>query len=109
MTRPLTDNLAAADALRCFADLIAADARAAVVRRIEVTLHGRGPIERLFALEAALAALWPGGGCVLTFSPARASPPTLSLRALDHTGAEVVRAAYPVSEGRAKRAAAVDG
>jgi hypothetical protein len=79
------------------------------VRRIEVTLHGRSGLDRLFALEAALAALWPGGNYVLGLSPARTAAPTLGLRALDGAGSELVRAAYPLREDHAKRVAPAGG
>lgn len=72
------------------------------VERIEVTLSGRGPIERLFAVEAALVAHWPAD---LRRPPRDLVSSTgelarddeqsgLTLRALGAEGAVVLREVY---------------
>jgi hypothetical protein len=95
------DSSAVAAAARGFAEHLAADPRAASVGRIEVTVCGRGPIERLFAVEAALLEAWPAHllrpphEVVSSTGELRAAA-ALTLRALDGDGAEVLRRVYDV-------------
>jgi hypothetical protein len=93
------DNAAVAVAACRFADLIAANPKAEAVRRIEVTLTGRGPIERLFALEAALLDCWPDSAlrpaCDLVSSTGELGPSAaLTLRAFGQDGAEILRRTF---------------
>jgi hypothetical protein len=92
----LHHQTAVAAAARRFADLLAADPKGAGVRRIEVTLCGRGPIERLFDLEAALLAAWPSTAPRpahdLVSSTGEMGPSAgLTLRAFGQDGMEVLR------------------
>jgi len=100
MPSPSFDNDALAAAARQFAGLVAAQAPFGV-ERIEITLCGRGPIDRLFALEAALSMAWPKTlrqppydivSSTGEIGPSRG----LTLRAFDARGAEVLRRAYDV-------------
>jgi hypothetical protein len=93
------DHNAVAAAARHFADLLAADPQADEVRRIEVTLTGRGPIERLFALEAALLDAWPDTAPRpahdLVSSTGELGPSgALTLRAFGQDGAEMLRRTF---------------
>ena len=93
------DNAAVAAATRRFAELIAAIPKAEAVRRIEVTLTGRGPIERLFALEAALLDCWPDSAPRpahdLVSSTGELGPSAaLTLRAFGQDGAEMLRRTF---------------
>ncbi len=90
------DPSAVAQAARRFADILVADPGVDAVDHIEVTLCGGGPIDRLFAVEAALAAAWPGA----TRRPAQrlasstgehGANSRLVLRALGRDGAELLR------------------
>jgi len=118
--RSLFDNAAVASAARQFARQLDADAALAGVERIEVTLSGRGPIERLFAVEAQLLAQWPQG----LYRPAHdlvsdtgelaaaGQPSDLTLRAIGLDGVVVLRRVYDIGladGGRLKRAAKVHG
>ena len=96
------DSAALARAARDFAGRLDAERRLDSVERIEVTLNGRGPVERLFAVEAALVAHWPAS---LRRPPQEVVSSTgelsgedeqagLTLRALDPQGAVVLREVY---------------
>ena len=105
------DPFAAAAAARRFADLLAADPAHRAVQRIEVTLTGRGPIERLFALEAALLEAWPDTAPRpahdLVSSTGEMGPcAALILRAFGQDGAEVLRRNYDLDATETKRGAA---
>lgn len=99
------DNAAVAKATRAFARRLGADQALAGVERIEVTLNGRGPIERLFAVEATLLAAWPEGvrrpphDLVSSTGElaARDERTGLTLRAFDPEGAVVLREVYDVA------------
>ncbi|MDR3510586.1 MAG: hypothetical protein P4L73_03050 [Caulobacteraceae bacterium] len=116
MPNPLSfDNAAVASATRQFANRLGADRRFDSVERIEVTLSGRGPIERLFAVEAALLAHWPEGlrrpPHDLVSSTGELSPADeqagLTLRAFDPEGAVVLREVYDIgAAGKPLKAAA---
>ncbi len=100
MPSPNFDNDALAAATRQFAHLVAAETRAHV-ERIEITLCGRGPVDRLFALEAALSLAWPKNlrqpPYDLVASTGELGPSAgLTLRAFDAQGGEVLRRAYDV-------------
>jgi len=101
------DQTAVAAAARRFADLLAADPRIDSVRRVEVTLCGRGPIERLFAVEAALVAAWPSAvrrpAHDLVSSTGELGPSAaLTLRAIGPDGGEVLRGVYDLDPAKAK-------
>jgi hypothetical protein len=110
-SHPAFDPSAAAAAARRFADLLAADP-ARAIHRIEVTLTGRGPIERLFALEAALLDAWPDTAPRpahdLVSSTGEMGPcAALTLRAFGQDGAEVLRRNFDLDAAESKRGAAV--
>ena len=93
--------------MRRFADLLAVHPRLAAVGRIEVTLCGRGPVERLFAIEAALIAAWPSGlRCpahdLVADTGEMGAAAGLTLRALSPGGAELLRRVYAVEATKAK-------
>ena len=99
-SQPFDDEALAAAASQ-FARLLAADPAAREAERIEVTLCGRGPIERLFVLEAGLIAAWPKGlrrpPHDLVSSTGELGPSSgLILRALGADGAELFRRVYDV-------------
>jgi hypothetical protein len=101
------DNAAVAAAARQFAHLLDAETRLDGVERIEVTLSGRGSIDRLFALEAALIAQWPQGlrrpAHDLVCDTGELAPSdaqsALTLRALGLDGAVVLRRVYDIGLG----------
>jgi hypothetical protein len=116
--QPAFDNAAVADAARQFANLLGADRSLDGVERIEITLSGRGPIERLFAVEATLLAHWPEAlrrpAHDLVSSTGELAPSdeqaALTLRAIGLDGVVVLRRVYDVSlEGAKPRAASVHG
>jgi hypothetical protein len=96
------DPAAVAEAARRFSAALEVHPRARAIRRIEATLHGRGPVERLFAVEAVLASAWPralGGPSAVLVSSTEVvrEAETLILRALDACGAEVLRGGYALA------------
>jgi hypothetical protein len=108
------DHAAVAFAARQFTDLLGPERR---IERIEVTLSGRGPIERLFAVEAALLAQWPQAlsrpahdlvASTGELAPA-AEQAALTLRAFSPGGAVVLQRIYDVRpRGRALAGQACD-
>lgn len=99
--RPNAFDQNALDAVRSFAGRLAAHPRGSNASRIEITLCGRGPIERLFAVEAALLAGWPRDlrrpSQDLVSSTGELGPPAgLILRAIGEDGAEVLRRTYDI-------------
>jgi hypothetical protein len=105
------DADALAAAARQFARLLAADPAAREAARIEVVLCGRGPIERLFVLEAGLIAAWPKGlrrpPHDLVASTGELGPASgLTLRALGVGGVVLLRRVYDIE---AKPRAAANG
>jgi hypothetical protein len=106
------DPAALAAATRRFAHRLAADPRIGTVSRIEVTLCGRGSIERLFAVEAALVAAWPMGkrrpAHDLVSSTGEMGPSAaLTLRAIGLDGEEVMRGVYDPASARVRSGAMV--
>jgi hypothetical protein len=104
------DHDALAAAARQFANLIAEQSPRGV-ERIQITLCGRGPVDRLFALEAALSTAWPKSFRqppydIVSNTGELGVDVGLTLRAFDARGAEVLRCAYDVEP---KRAATVHG
>jgi hypothetical protein len=103
------DAVALADATRQFARQLAAQPGGCDAERIEVTLCGRGPIDRLFALEAGLLAAWPKDvrrpphDLVADTGELRPAA-ELTLRALGVGGAELLRRDFAV-EAKPKAAA----
>ena len=101
------DPTAVATAVRRFADLLAAEARFDTVGRIQVTLCGRGSIERLFAVEAALVSAWPSAlrrpahELVCDTGEMGAADGSISW-ALGPDGAELLRRVYAVEAAKAK-------
>jgi hypothetical protein len=99
--RPNAFDQNALAAVRSFADRLAAHPRGEAASRIEITLCGRGPIERLFAVEAALLAGWPRSlrrpAQDLVSSTGELGPSAgLTLRAIGDDGAEVLRKTYDI-------------
>lgn len=114
------DSAALSRAAQDFARRLGAGRDLDQVERIEVTLAGRGPIERLFAVEAALVAHWPAD---LRRPPRDLVSSTgelsredeqsgLTLRALGAEGAVVLREVYDLGSplgGALKRGEPVHG
>jgi hypothetical protein len=97
-----------AAAVQRFADLLIADACVETVGRIQVTLCGRGSIERLFAVEAALISAWPGAlrrpaHELVCDTGEMGAAAGLTFRALGWDGAELLRRVYVVDAANAKR------
>jgi hypothetical protein len=110
-SHPAFDPSAVAAAARRFADQLAVHPGGRAVQRIEVTLTGRGPIERLFALEAALLDAWPDTAPRpahdLVSSTGELGPSAaLTLRAFGRDGAEVLRRNFDLDAAPLKRASA---